>query len=165
MMSPLQYMGEGQFQAPIGHASRLDKALYIGQSLVWEHINQRSSESHKHYFAVIADAWGNLPEEMATALPSPEHLRKFSLVKCGYCTIVNIACATNADAVRACAQFLAMDTYSVCSINDRLVTVATATSQSMKAMGNKTFQESKNKVLDLISQMIGADATQAGNAP
>lgn len=163
-VAPLQYLGDGQFQALKGHAARLDKALVIGEVLQWEQIYSRSMESHKHYFAVIADAWGNLPESWATALPSPEHLRKHCLVMAGYCTTMQIVCATNSEAVKACAQFKAMDTYSVCSINGSVVTVSTATSQSIKAMGGKVFQESKGKVLDAISQMIGADATELGKA-
>lgn len=163
-MAPLIYLGEGQFQAPIGHARRLDKALVIGEVLTWEQINSRSMESHKHFFSCIADAWANLPEQWATALPSPEHLRKHCLVTAGYCNTIQIVCATNSEAVKACAQFKSMDTYAVCSINDRVVTVSTATSQSMKAMGGKVFQQSKEKVLHVISEMIGADATELGKA-
>lgn len=163
-MAPLQYMGEGQFMAPRGHWKRLDAALVIGEVLQWEQVHSRAMESHRHYFAVIVDAWGNLPESWATALPSPEHLRKHCLVMTGYCTTMQIVCATNSEAVKACSQFKAMDTYAVCSINGSVVTISTATSQSVKAMGGKVFQESKNKVLDLISQMIGADATELGKA-
>lgn len=164
MIAPLQYLGAGQFQATTGHATRLDKALVIGETLQWEQVHPRSIESHRHYFAVIADAWGNLPESWAIALPSPEHLRKHCLIKAGYCTTVQIACATNSEAVKACAQFKSMDTYSVCSISGSVVTVSTAISQSVKNMGGKVFQESKTRVLDIISEMIGADATQAGQA-
>jgi hypothetical protein len=161
---PLQYFGDGQFQAMPGHAKRMDKALVIGEVLQWEQINSRSVESHKHYFAVIADAWANLPELWATALSSPEHLRKHCLIMAGYCTTIQIVCATNSDAVKACAQFKAMDTYCVCSINDRVATVSTAISQSVKAMGGKVFQQSKERVLQIISEIIGADATELGKA-
>ncbi len=160
-MIALRYMGDGDFQAPIGHAKRLDKALVIGEVLHWEQVNQRSSESHKHYFAIIAEAWGNLPEDLGLELPSPEHLRKYALCKAGYCTVNKVVCRTNADAIQACMVLAAMDSFAICEVSGSVVTVYRAKSQSMKAMGGKVFQESKERVLQVISEMIGADATQA----
>jgi hypothetical protein len=164
MMLALQYLGEGQFTTPRGFAKRCDKELVIGETLRWEQVNERSAASHRHYFAVIADAWGNLPEALAGDFPSPEHLRKHALCKAGYCTVNRIVCSDNAQAVAACAVMSAMDGYAICNVEGRVVTVYRAESQSIRAMGGKKFNESKSKVLDVISQIIGADATQAGQA-
>jgi hypothetical protein len=57
-----------------------------------------------------------------------------------------------------------MDEYALCKIEGRILTIWRAKSQKKKTMGNKEFQESKTKVLDVLSRMIGADATQAGMA-
>lgn len=164
MLAPLQYLGEGQFQAPKGHAKRCDRDLVIGETLQWEVHRERSAESHRHYFAVIADAWGNLPEVLAADFPSPEHLRKHALIKAGYCTVNRLVFPDNAEAIRAAAFLQSLDTYAICEVSGRVVTVYRAKSQSIKAMGKATFQKSKDDVFTAISQIIGADATQAGMA-
>lgn len=64
-MLPLQYQGEGQFTAPRGFKALCDKDLVIGETLRWEICHERSAKSHAHYFAVIGDAWANLPEGLA----------------------------------------------------------------------------------------------------
>jgi hypothetical protein len=164
MMLPLQYQGEGQFTAPRGFKALCDKDLVIGETLRWEICHERSAKSHAHYFAVIGDAWANLPEGLAMDFPSAEHLRKHALIKAGYCTMTRIVCRTNEDAVAACALMKGMDGYSICDVSGTVVTVYQAQSQSRRAMGAKVFQESKDKVIAVISEIIGADATQAGEA-
>lgn len=163
-MLPLIYLGEGQFQAPRGFAKRADRELVIGETLQWEIIKDRSMNSHRHYFALIAEAWANLPEQLAEDFPSPEKLRKWALIKAGYCTMTRIACRDNAAAVAACALLSGIDSFSICDISGSVVTVYRATSQSVRAMGAKEFQISKEKVLMQISQIIGADVTQASEA-
>lgn len=158
-MIPLRYEGEGTFQAPKGFAKRCDAEFVIGETLPWEPVKQRSQKSHAHFFAVIADAWANLPESLADDFPSSEHLRKHALIKTGYCDMARIVCADTPTAIAAAALMQAMDTYAICQVEGRTVTVWRATSQSVRAMGAKEFAESKNKVLDFISQLIGADVT------
>jgi hypothetical protein len=164
LIVPLQYLGEGQFQAPPGHARRCDKALVIGEQLTWEQVNPRSMASHNHQFASIGDAWANLPERLAPDFPTADHLRKHCLIKAGYCTIHRVVCRDNHEAITACSIFSAMDTYAICTVEGSVATMYRAESQSIKAMGAKKFYQSKTAVLDLISEMIGADAHQAGQA-
>lgn len=78
--------------------------------------------------------------------------------------MTRIVCRTNEDAVAACALMKGMDGYSICDVSGTVVTVYQAQSQSLRAMGAKVFQESKDKVIAVISEIIGADATQAGEA-
>ena len=163
-MIPLVYQGDGQFTAAKGFAKRCDKEFVIGEALRWEPVNERSAESHRHYFACINDSWASLPETMADEFASPEHLRKWALIKAGYCTTVKVVCASNGDAVKLLNQAAAMDTYAVVGLSDKVVTIARADSQSMKAMGKQRFQESKEAVLRVISELLGADASQAGMA-
>ena len=40
-------------------------------------------------------------------------------------------------------------------VRDATVRIYTAQSQSIKAMGARTFQDSKTKVLDILSDLIG----------
>lgn len=163
-MIPLQYQGDGSFLAPRGFWKRCDKEYVIGETLTWEVVKARSEASHKHFFACVHDAWSNLPETMAAEFPSSEHLRKWALCKAGFCNMTKIVCADNAAAIAAGALMQAMDTYAICEVSGRVITVFRAKSQSSRAMGAKDFQDSKEAVLGEISKLIGADAAQAGLA-
>lgn len=56
----------------------------VGQVYFLEHREERSSASHAHYFACVADAWMNLPDALAERFPTPEALRKYALIMTGY---------------------------------------------------------------------------------
>lgn len=159
-MIPLQYQGEGHFQAPRGFTKRCDKDFVIGETHPWEIMPERSMKSHAHYFALVNEAWANLPEALASDFPSAEHLRKHAMIKAGYCDMTRVVCADNAGAVAAAALMQSMDTYALCEVSGRVVTVWRAKSQAIRSMGAKVFQESKDKVLTEIGKIIGADVAQ-----
>ena len=157
---PLKHEGDGLFRA-IYPKRCADIPLGVA---AWQMVEHRSSESHRHYFACIADAWGNLPEALADEHPSPEHLRHFALIKAGYCTERKVVCATNSEALILASYSAEADKFALVNIMGRVVTIWRAESQSIPAMGGKKFQESKEAVLRVISAMIGADAAQGGMA-
>ena len=101
---------------------------------------------------------------MADEHPSPEHLRHFALIKAGYCTETRVVCATTGDALQLVSHISKKDTFALVNVVGRVVTIWSAESQSIPAMGGKRFQESKEAVLNVISAMIGADAAQGGMA-
>jgi len=117
-------------------------------------IEDRSTSSHNHYFAMIAEAWNNLPEAIADRFPTSEHLRKYALIKAGYYNSRSIVAASKDEAERIAAFVAPMDEYAVVMHSDCIVTVYTAKSQSKKSMGAKEFQASKDAVLGVISAMI-----------
>jgi hypothetical protein len=86
---------------------------------------------------------------------SPEHLRKYALVKAGYHDKRSIVCSSRAEALRLASFIRPMDDFAVIGTNGPVVTVLTAKSQSMKAMGRKEFQASKDAVLNVLAEMIG----------
>jgi len=161
---PLQYLGDGQFQATRGHATRCDKALTIGEVLTWEKIQFRSMKSHDHFFVCVDESWKNLPEAIAGEYPNSETLRKRILIKAGYCTESHFIFRDTKEAIANCAFMLSLDEYLMFEISGNIVKVWKAESQSLKAMGAKRFQESKEKVLELLSDLIGADASKAETA-
>ncbi|MNE84166.1 hypothetical protein D3C80_1810410 [compost metagenome] len=59
--------------------------------------------------------------------------------------------------MRVAAFIKPMDEYAVVDVREAVVRVFTAQSQSYRAMGKKVFAESKEKVLDAIAALIGAD--------
>lgn len=162
---PLTFLGDGRFEATTKyHADRLAKLYGQGEIVTVEEVQERSAKSHRHYFAVIAEAWQHLPEDLADNYPNSETLRKRALIHTGYCSTTDIICASHAEAIKAAAVFTAADPYCFCEFSDRMLRIRRAESQSIKAMGGKKFAESKEKVLHWISNLIGADVTELEKA-
>lgn len=151
---PIVFDWDGEAMVP-RHPGLADRHYVVGQSYRLIPHEDRSVRSHRHYFACINDAWSNLPEHLAERLPTPDHLRKYALIKAGYRDERSIVAASKAEAQRLAAFMKPMDDYAVIVAREAVVTVYTAKSQSMKAMGKKTFMASKDAVLDVLSQMIG----------
>jgi hypothetical protein len=161
-MYALQYLGDGEFKTVNKyHARAADKALVIGEVLTWQQVQERSASSHKHYFAALHDAWLNLPETVSSEFPSEESLRKFVLIKCGYCTVKKVVCANNQEANSMIALAYELDSFLICEVSGNVATIYRAISQSVKAMGKAMFQKSKTDVLEYVSEMIGAKFEEA----
>lgn len=150
------YRWEGDAMVPLSRFARTcGEAFTVGEYYRMEVREERSVKSHSHYFACIADAWENLPEDQASQFPTAEHLRKWALVKAGYRDERSIVCASKAEAQRVAAFIKPLDEYAVVIVREAVVMVLTAKSQSVKAMGRVDFQASKDKVLGILSEMIG----------
>lgn len=167
MSAPLlfRYEGEGEFRAASEYwAKRADLAYVIGETYKLVEHHDRSQSSHNHYFACLAEAWQTLPEHLLEEYPTVEHLRKKMLIRCGYADERSIVCASKAEAQRVAAFIKPMDSYAIVTVREAVVRVYTAQSQKMRAMGAKTFQESKTKVLDAVADLLGVERDQLGRA-
>ncbi|MBB3808794.1 hypothetical protein [Pseudochelatococcus contaminans] len=155
--TPLPFVWDGEAFRPINRyfARLCDKYFVVGEKYDLESIEARSGRSHRHYFAAIREAWENLPEHMAGDFPSDEHLRKFALIKAGYRDVRSIVASSKAEAHRLAAFIKPMDEYALVAVEAATVTVATAQSQSTRAMGKEAFQASKTDVLEYLSDLIG----------
>jgi hypothetical protein len=131
----------------------------VGEVVKLEPAEARSSPSHRHYFACIREAWVNLPEGFAERFPTPEHLRKYALIKAGYRNERSIVCTSTAEARRIAAFIHVSDDYAIITVEGRLVVHLTAKSQSSAAMSKAEFQASKDPVLRVLAEMIGVDPT------
>lgn len=151
---PMRYEGGGVFRCLHPKRIKLDPGEVHG----WAMAEHRSKASHDHFFACINEAWKNLPEDMADDFPSPEHLRKWALIKAGFCSETRIVCANNSEAMTLATKAKAMDKFAIVAIDGKTVTIWTADSQRKDAMGRQRFQEAKEKALHIISQLIGTDA-------
>ena len=123
----------------------------------------RSTNSHKHQFAWIKDAWATLPEHLA-AMPwaeTPETLRKHALIATGFHQSYTLDCGAMATARRVKAALVAAEAgkhgYALGRVVGPVVTVWTPESQSLRAMGATRFQESKTAILDWIAAQIGVE--------
>lgn len=152
----LAYLGEGKFEATGPRTVRDCESMFgAGEIVALTRHEDRSMNSHRHYFSCIGEAWRNLPDHMLDEFPSAEHLRKKALVRAGYADERTFVCASKAEAARMAAFLRPMDEYAIVSVREATVTVWTAKSQSVRAMGNAEFQASKEAVLDVISRLIG----------
>ena len=123
----------------------------------------RSTNSHKHQFAWINDAWANLPESLC-AMPwadTPETMRKHALIATGFHQTYTLDCGAMATARRVKAALVAAEAgkhgYAIGRVVGPVVTIWTPESQSLRAMGGKRFQESKTAILDWIAAQIGVE--------
>jgi hypothetical protein len=154
MTTALPYTWDGEALRPM-RPKLCDKELVIGALYFMEAKEVRSEAAHRSYFASIRDAWLNLPEDETDRFPTPESLRKYALIKTGYCKKRDIVCANNAQAIALVAVISDLDAYSLVTVSERVVSVWTAESQSYKAMGKKRFNESQNAVRDYCASLIG----------
>lgn len=154
---PIRFAWDGESLAPAGpHWARLaDRHYVIGEQYMMVEHHDRSAASHRHYFALLNDAFANMPEDMADRFATVEHLRKYALVRAGFCDERTFVAASKAEAARLAAFMRPLDEYAVIAVNEYAVKVYTAQSQSTTAMGKKRFNDSKNRVLDIVSQLIG----------
>lgn len=165
MNAPLPFRWTGEAFEPLPRARRAcDEAFVIGEVYTLAEEKARSAATHRHYFAMINEAWQTLPEHMASQFPTAEHLRKFALIKTGFADSRQIVAASKAEALRLAAFIRPLDEYGVVTVEGAVVTHWTAQSQSTRAMGAKRFQESKTAVLDYIASLSGAQAGDFGRA-
>lgn len=164
---------DGSTLTPTGHygLAAAREAMEPGDVVVVEVDHPRSINSHRHQFAEINSAWRHLPEAVQ-GLPwaaSPKTMRKHALIVTGYRNTYTLDCGANATAERVKGALQAAEAgrhgYAISQVRGPVVTVWTPESQSMRAMGGKRFQESKEAVLNWIAGQIGVTPEQLrGNA-
>jgi hypothetical protein len=158
---PCLWTGDS-FEPLPGFRKRADAAFVVGQVYHMEAVEERSARTHKHYFSCINEAWQSLPEDFAERFVTPEALRKFALIKAGFADSRQIVAASKAEALRLAAFIRPMDEYAVVSVSEAVVTVWTAQSQSMRAMGKERFKASKDGVLAAIETMLDLEPGTLG---
>lgn len=164
----LEYEGDGQFRAPKSFVPMCDKAFVVHERYRMAVQEERSAISHRHFFAVIREAWLNLPDDLALEYTSEDRLRKRALIATGYFTERRIVLSSAADA-RKMAAFLMQraDDGTVFAVAGNVVIERTARSQSTgpNGMRKAEFQKSKTDVLEWIAALINVElATLAANA-
>lgn len=160
-MTPvLTFQWDGEAMVP-KHPRLADKHYVVGESYPLVIHEERSGNSHRHYFASVHEAWSNLPEDEAIRFPTSEHLRKWALVKAGYADERSIVCASKAEALRLAAFMRPMDEYAIVVTSEATIKVFTPKSQSVRAMGKKDFQDSKTKVLEIVWGLVGVAPDEA----
>lgn len=132
-----------------------DTEFVIGEVYLLEKYEERSGVSHRHLFASVATAWQNLPDDVGIPFASPDALRKYALIKAGFCDCNTLVCSSNKEAQKVAAFIRPIDGFSIVAVNGSSISHYTAKSQSMKAMGKAEFQRSKDEVLRILAEMLG----------
>lgn len=150
----LRWEGDGFTPANAYHAKRADQMFVVGELYAMAEHADRSGDSHRHYFASLKEGWLNLPQHLQERFPSPEHLRKWALIKAGFFDSRTLVLQSADDAKRVAAFMEPKDEFAVVTVDGATITEFTAKSQSYAAMGKRAFQESKDRVLDVVSDLI-----------
>lgn len=161
MIPPIIYTWNGDAMEPLPRFTKLcNQTFAVGETYPLVVQETRSQQTHNHFFASVHEAWSNLPENIAEQFPTADHLRKYALIKAGYRDERSIVVRSAAEAQQLAAFIKPMDDYAIVTATAAMVTVYTAKSQSMRAMGGKEFQASKQAVLDVIAGLIGVSADE-----
>lgn len=151
----MQWTGDSFVPRSAYWQTEADKQYVVGQVYKIEAVEERSIRSHNRYFACIAEAWKNMPDDLLPLFPTAEHLRKHALIKAGYCDKRSIVCGSTSEARKVMAFIQPIDSYAIVTVAGTVVSIYTAQSQAMRAMGKKTFNESAERVLDEAAKLIG----------
>lgn len=155
-MAPIEFFwNENHVMVPMQRFAKLaDKQFVVGEIYTMVVEEQRSANSHRHYFACVKEAWNNLPEDKVARYPTPEHLRKWALIRCHYYDEKTIVCssADQADAIVALTEML--DQFAVIIVKGKIVKIFKAKSQSVENMKKEEFERSKQDVLALLADVI-----------
>lgn len=134
-----------------------------GETVIVSIERSRSMQSHRHQFAWLRDAWASLPEADAAQpwADTPETLRKHALIATGYSQTYTLDCGKEATARRVKAALVSAEAgkhgYAIGAVRGPVVAIWTPESQSVRAMGGKRFQESKEAVLSWVADRLGVD--------
>ena len=155
---PIPFIWNGSVMVPHPRFKTLcDRQFMLDEQYVLAANEEVSTASRGQYFASLRDAWMNLPDDVAKRFPTQDHLRRWCLIKAGFCDERSIVCDTPSDARRLAMMARSLDGYAVITQKENVVVIYTAKSQSAAAMTKEQFQDSKQKVLDLVSEMIGVN--------
>ena len=156
MNSPVRMQWMGDAMVPIErHRWLADRHFVVGEVYPLVVHEERSTNSHKHYFAAVHEAWNQLPEELAPLYPTSDALRKRALIDAGFYDELAVDAGSNAAALRVMQAFKQIDDFALVFVRGPAVIRRTAKSQSIRAMGKDDFQRSKQAVLEIVSSLIG----------
>ena len=162
----------GEVLLPVGHygLSAAREKMRPGDTVIVAIDHPRSQNTHNHQFAEIASAWRHLPEAVHQKpwAANPDTLRKHALIVTGFYNVETVDAGSKAAAERVAALLsrhaTAAHGYAITQAKGPVVTCWTPQSQSMRAMGGKEFQRSKEAVLNWIADQIGVSPEQLREA-
>ncbi len=163
LLPVILYTWDGEVMRPLPRFAAMAKQRFAAHELYrMEVVEERSVATHNHYFAVIHEAWLNLPENCAGRFANEDHLRKWCLITAGFRTEQSIVASSTEEAARIAAfvKPTVADNYAIVTVHECVVTIYTAMSQARKAMKKADFQASKEAVFEVLARILGTDTAE-----
>jgi len=168
MRVPLMLRWDGEAFTPLPYFRKVAADSFkSGETYRLVEVESRSWNSHKHFFACINQAWKNLREQEIDDFPSPDHLRKWALTFTEFCTVRQFDVKSSAELVRLVNNLRKTPDYVriAVDISTKVVREFRPLSQSLPAMpNNRTFQRSKDQVLDVLARKLGVTVEELEDA-
>ncbi len=132
-----------------------DRELVIGEHYIAALEPLSSPASRRHFFACIHELFASWPEAHPRQFQTPDALRKWALIRCGFRTERQFATASKAEARRLATFLAAGDEYAELSVVDIVIIEWTALSQKTHSMGREQFAKSKAETLAFLAEQVG----------
>lgn len=164
--APLKCVWEGDVFRPSSPfwARKADQQFVIGQTYKLQEYDDRSSRSHRFFFACVGATWDNLSDEQRRRWPSPDALRYWALIQSGWCDSQTLVLSSNEVAETVAAFMRPIDKYAIVEVRDNIVIHYTAHSQAKGKMDKEKFRKSADDVLRVLSEELGVSVEQLGQA-
>jgi hypothetical protein len=157
-MTPLMFEWDGEAMRP-RFPRQADRQYVVGEHYLLDVVDDiwdaKTESFRRAYFAMVREAWRNLPETVADRFPDHRRLRKWALIKCDYANEQDLVCDSVADALRFTNYLCRVQPESVVTCKANVIKIWTAKSQRRRTMKPDEFKDSANAVLDLLTDMIG----------
>lgn len=137
------------------HRDLFARLFEAGKRYLLIEFNERSRDTHDHFFATVTGYWHQWPENYERELPSPDHLRKHALIRTGHYIQSVMAHASAMTAAAYVRDFLHYVDYAEGSISGATTVMRIAKTQRKKVMEAVEFQKSKQDVLDFCQAVTG----------
>lgn len=164
---PCVFDGEGAFRVLPNFVRKACESYGAGEIVALVAWEERSTASHNHLFAVVHEAWQNLPARYSLMpwAQSSEALRKHALIATGHCDVEAFVCMFQTEAHRLAGVLRRHGPdYAVVMVDGKTVTRLTAKSMSRKSMDREAFQKAKDDVLGFIADLLDVEAAQLERA-
>ena len=147
---------DGEHLIPLRkYAAICDRELTIGERFICGIEPLSSPASRRHFFAVINELFESWPETHPRQFATPDHLRRWALIRCGFRSERQFAAASPAEARRLATFLHGGDEYAEIAVNGNVVVEWKALSQKSYAMGREQFAKSKAETLAFLAEQVG----------
>lgn len=161
---PIPMIFNGEAFYPLPNFLRVAREHYgAGEVVALLRHEERSTVTHRHFFACVNEAWQSLPQDLAERFQSADALRKHALIQTGHFNASTTVCMFKTEAARTAAMMRQVDGYAVVIVDNKMVTRLTAKSQDMKSMDKAEFAKAKEDVLSYLAAMIGVEPAALAN--
>lgn len=122
---------------------------------------EHSDKARRRFFAIMEDAYQNMPANWRPLILSKEHLRKYILCQVGHCDTIATDCDTPEAAERVAALAKHIDTFAVTEIRGQIVVTMTARSIRKRGCPKAVFMPIAQASYDYLRQTFGYDPDQS----